>query len=66
MSALELIDHTLAQLSAEVAGWRLWAARKVCDCEAQVNCRGEELADWKRHRAGCRYRLVALDISEGV
>lgn len=65
MSAVELIGLTLRSMGAELLAWRLWAARKICDCEAHAQLGSHPtLADIDRHRDGCRYKIVATDLGE--
>jgi hypothetical protein len=62
MSALELVDALC--MSRELLNWQLWAARKVCDCEALSRLTGDELADADRHRVDCRYCVLAADMAD--
>lgn len=51
--------------TSELAAWRLWAAKRLCDCEAYAQLGSQPtLAEIDRHRDGCRYKIVATDLGE--
>ncbi len=66
MTSAELLSDALADAERELTAWKLWAARRVCDCEALSRLSGDELAAVERHRTDCRYVLLAQDMSEGI
>jgi len=64
-SAIDQIDVSARKMLSEILAWRLWAARKVCDCEAHTQIGLQmELTEIDRHRDGCRYKIVATDLGD--
>lgn len=67
MSALDLLSDIAKDraLTSELAAWRLWAAKRLCDCEAYAQLGSQPtLAEIDLHRDGCRYKIVATDLGE--